>query len=270
MIARVAQRHQRVGAQAALRRHDDDVRRQRAGCACAARARIGWRDGGNPLISAGCTRIEQLQVGPRREVLARLHQPFEHVRKRVGRIVQLRVPRHVGQQADDRLRRDRGRPARRSPAGPASSAGGTRSSRTALRAGSRGTASARAPAPATSSQVLPVLARLGHQRVVVGVVVAEDEPPLAVGDVPGRDAHALLPRHLADDAPGHVDAVREDRRREADARAAAGAWRTPSAAPTRDSGAAPPRRAARRRASRWRRTAARRRRRARRWPGRRA
>ncbi len=41
-------------------------------------------------------------------------------------------------------------------------------------------------------QVFPVLARLVQQRVVVGIVVAEDEPALPVGDVPGRDVHVLL------------------------------------------------------------------------------
>ncbi len=65
-------------------------------------------------------------------------------------------------------------------------------------------------------EVLPVLARLAHQRVMVGVVVAEDEPALAVGHVPRRDVHAFLPRDLTHDPPRHVDAVREDRRRELD------------------------------------------------------
>jgi hypothetical protein len=58
--------------------------------------------------------------------------------------------------------------------------------------------------------LLPVLARLGQQRVVIRVVVAEDETPLAVGDVPCGEMHALLPRDLAEDAPGNIDAVRHD------------------------------------------------------------
>ena len=270
MMARVAERHQRVGAQAALRRHDEDVRREpRQPLAQLAEDRLTRR-----REAADLRRVhadQQLQIGPRREVLARLHEPLEHVRKRVGRVVQLRVPGHVGEQADHRLRRVEADLRRRSPADPASSGDGTRSSRTALRGGCRGTASARVPAPAISSSVLPVLARLAQQRVVIRVVVAEDEPPLAVGDVPGRHVHAFLPRDLADDTPRHVDAVREDRRRELDRRAAGAAWRTPSAAPTRDTGAGSAsamRLIVERR--RWRRTAARRRARARRWPGRRA
>ena len=47
---------------------------------------------------------EQLQVGPRPEVLTRLHQPFDHVRERIRRIVELRVPGDAGEQADDRFR----------------------------------------------------------------------------------------------------------------------------------------------------------------------
>jgi hypothetical protein len=50
--------------------------------------------------------------------------------------------------------------------------------------------------------VFPVVARLGHQRVMVRVVVAEDEPPFAVRDVPGRDVHAFLTRDLADNPHG--------------------------------------------------------------------
>jgi hypothetical protein len=47
-----------------------------------------------------------------------------------------------------------------------------------------------------------VFARLVEQRVVIRVVVAEDEAALAIGDVPVRYVHALLPRDLADDPHG--------------------------------------------------------------------
>ena len=213
---------------------------------------------------------EQLQVGPRGEVLARLHQPLEHVREGVGRIVQLRVPRHVGEQADHRLRRDRGRCCAAISCGSwLRRRGGRRSSRTCPRGGCARYCISSRSCVADSSRCSQCSRGSRQQRVVVGVVVAEDEAPLAVRDVPGRDAHAFAARDLADDAPRHVDAVREDRRREADVRAAAGGWRWRSAAPIRDSAAARPRPAARRRATRSRRSAARRRARARRWPGRR-
>src|SRR4029453_11762705 len=63
-------------------------------------------------------------------------------------------------------------------------------------------------------EVLPMLARFAHQRVMVGVVVAEDESPLSIGHVPRRDVYALLTRHLAHDPPRHVDAMREHGRTE--------------------------------------------------------
>ena len=83
-------------------------------------------------------------------------------------------------------------------------------------------------------EVLPVLARLVHQRVVVRVVVAEDEPALPVGDVPRRHVHAFLTCHLADDPPGHVDAVREDGGRELNRSQQAASGERRRAAPTRD------------------------------------
>ena len=212
---------------------------------------------------------EQLQIRPRGEVLARLHEPLEHVGKRIRRIVKLRVPRHVRQQPDDRLRRIE--------------AELTRDRRCILQRGPvkhNPVEHPFAPAAKVLHQlailrrrqllVLPVLARLGHQRVMVRVVVAEDEPALAVRHVPGRDVHALLPRHFADDPPRHVDAVREDRRRKADRSDQAPGGERRQRAPPRDTAAAPPPHAARRPASRSRRTEARRRGRARRWPGRRA
>src|SRR5688572_28324748 len=64
--------------------------------------------------------------------------------------------------------------------------------------------------------VLPMLARLAHQGVMIGVIVAEDEPTLVVSHVPRRDTDTFLPRDLTHDTPRHVDAVREDRRRELD------------------------------------------------------
>ena len=87
----------------ALGRHDDDVRRQpRDVLAQLAEDRLTRRREAADL--GGVHADQQLQIRPRREVPARLHQPVEHVRERVGRIVQLRVPRHVGQQADHRSR----------------------------------------------------------------------------------------------------------------------------------------------------------------------
>src|SRR5262245_4473034 len=44
---------------------------------------------------------------------------------------------------------------------------------------------------------------------MVRVVVAEDEPPLAVRDVPVRHLNAFLTRDLPDDPPRDGDAVRE-------------------------------------------------------------
>ncbi len=159
---------------------------------------------------------EQLQIGAGGEVLARPHQPFQHVRKRVGGIVELRVPRHVGEQSDHRLRRveadARGELLRvvlaravehdpvEQPLAPA-----------------RQVLHQLALLLLRQHQVLPVRARLGHERVVVGVVVAEDEAPLPVGHVPRGHPHALAARHLADEPPGHVDAVGEDGGDEADA-----------------------------------------------------
>ncbi len=53
--------------------------------------------------------------------------------------------------------------------------------------------------------------RFAEQRVVIRVVVAEDESPLPVRDVPGDHVNALGPRHLADNAPRHVDSMGKDR-----------------------------------------------------------
>ena len=58
--------------------------------------------------------------------------------------------------------------------------------------------------------------RLAHQGVVIRVIVAEDEPALPIRDVPCRRRERLRAGDLADDAPRHVDAVGEHGRREAD------------------------------------------------------
>ena len=158
---------------------------------------------------------QQLQIRTRREVLARLHQPLEHVRKCIGWIVQLRIPRDVGQQANDRFRRVEPnlsadllrilarRPVEHDPVEhPLAAAAEILHELAFLRR--------------RQLEPVPVLARLVEQRVVIRVVVAEDEPPLPVRHVPVRHVHALLPRDLADDPPRHVDAVREDGGREPD------------------------------------------------------
>ena len=55
-----------------------------------------------------------------------------------------------------------------------------------------GTGTPKKPEDAMYVQVFPVLGRLIQQRMVVGIVVAEDEAALAICDVPGRYAHLLL------------------------------------------------------------------------------
>ena len=65
------------------------------------------------------------------------------------------------------------------------------------------------PGPAPRASSSHAACRLGEHRVVVGVVVAEDEAALAVGDVPGHDRHRGVPARLGDHALRHVDAVVE-------------------------------------------------------------
>jgi hypothetical protein len=153
---------------------------------------------------------QQLEIRATREVLARLDQPLEHVRERVGRVMQLRVPRDAGQQPDDRFRRVQAEfprdvlrrlPIRAMEDNPVEDAV----------AATRQVLQQFALLVGRQRHVFPMLHRLVHQRVMVRIVVTEDESPLAVGDIPRRYVHAFLPRHGADDPPGHVDAVREDR-----------------------------------------------------------
>ena len=59
-------------------------------------------------------------------------------------------------------------------------------------------------------EIFPAVHRLGHQRVVIRVAVAENEALLAIRDRPVHHARAEPARRLADETLRHVDAVVEN------------------------------------------------------------
>ena len=209
----VALQHRRVGAHVAVRRDDENIARQ-----LGKGARDFFRDELARAHGAADFRRmhadDELQFGPPREVADRLHDPFEHVRKSVRGVMQLRVPDDIREQADARLGKiDADFPGdfvdlelrlfvKPNPvlrAGPA-----------ALEVVHEALLHRGCP-----RQFRPDGGGLVHQRVVVGGAVAEDEALLAIGRIPIHHAHAARPRRLADEALRYVDAVVENRRREA-------------------------------------------------------
>ena len=153
---------------------------------------------------------QELQFRPAREIVDRLDNPIDEARKGVGRVVKLRVPDDIRQHADDRLLEIEPGIARESQRRPRSVSRGSRSSRARRASGSSDSARFSA-LPLAPSHVLPDGRRLVHQRVMIGVVVAEDEAVGAIGDEPVHDTHAELAADLADLTLRDVEAVMEDR-----------------------------------------------------------
>ena len=146
-----------------------------------------------PLRSPDLGRVhanQQLQVRPRCAEADRLFDPVEHVRKRVGPIVELSVPDDIGEETDDR------------PRGVQPGLGDQRLERRVGRVVEVDPILRAVPAAieigvdlsfviVVELHRLPGVRRLVEQRVVIGVIVGEEEAALSVGDVPGRERNRV-------------------------------------------------------------------------------
>ena len=149
---------------------------------------------------------DELKVRPPGEIANGLDDPVEHARKGVGAVEDLGVPENVRESRNGRL-------------GEVDAVlGGERIElllRSLLiadpvlgaRAAGRHIVVERRLQPAVPAQRRPDVDRLGHEREMVGVVMAEDEAAGAIGDVPGDDPGIVLAGQLDDQPLGHVDAV---------------------------------------------------------------
>jgi hypothetical protein len=154
----------------------------------------------------GMDTDQELQVAAVGKIPDRFQNPFQHVGERVGRVVQLGVPEDIGEQPDagfgeidPDLGFDRVKVEIRSVVKPDPVPGAL-------------------PAAFQVVQELcfngviprhlfPAFNRFGHQRVVIGVLVTENEAIFSIGLDPVDHPHTVLARHLPDQPHGDIDAV---------------------------------------------------------------
>ena len=164
--------------------------------------------GNGPSNLGGMHPDEQLQIRAMSKIVDSLQHPGQHIRERVGGIMQLRVPHDVGQHAN-------GGPGKIDPqlltdflqvflgtfVEPYPILGAIPST---LKIIHDLGLHLRGP-----NHVLPGRNRLVHQSVVIGIAMTEDKSLFPIGWIPVHNAKPSLSCHFADDTLRDINAVME-------------------------------------------------------------